>query len=46
MSHQQPGLNPGRGETEPIHDIIQAPLQKKKQILAGYTLHPVSLLKI
>ena len=46
MQHQLARLRFGRAESDPIHDVIQAPLQHDDEILAGRTFGFFGLVKI
>jgi hypothetical protein len=45
MSYQLPGFSPGGCKTEPVNNIIQAPLQEKEEVFTGNAFHPIGLLK-
>jgi hypothetical protein len=44
VQHKLPGLGTGRGETQPIHDVVQTALQKAEEIVAGLSGHAQGLL--
>jgi hypothetical protein len=39
VAHELARLGARRGEAEPVHDVVEAPLEQHEQVLAGAALH-------